>query len=74
MIMSPELFQYLARAAQGDDSECPPEIDAVWHACLAYPQTYEAYCLEHFGVVIDHISSRPDECHSLGPCRARIRP
>jgi hypothetical protein len=66
MQITKELSAYLSRAAQGDESECPPDVDAVWHACLAYPQAYEEYCLKTFGVIIDHVTDRP------APCRGRI--
>jgi hypothetical protein len=75
MEMTRELFDYLARAAQGDESECPPAIDVVWHACLAQPQAYEAMCLETFGAVVEHVVNRPGERHAniQGPCHARLR-
>ena len=75
MVIIAELHAYLARAAEGDASECPPEIDVIWHAALAYPQAYQEYCLQNYGVIIDHITTRPGECHAKiqGHCRARIR-
>lgn len=63
MNMTAELAAYLARAAAGDESDCPPEIDETWHACLAYPQAYEGYCLDTFGVVIDHVIDDAGKCY-----------
>jgi hypothetical protein len=73
MVITKDLFEFLARAAQGDESECPPAIDADWHAALAYPQAYVKYCLENFGVVIEHITNRPGLCKAKVPCRAGVR-
>lgn len=73
MEMTTELFAYLSRAAQGDESECPPEIDVIWHEALAYPQAYDAYCLHHFGVLIDHVTDSPGLCKAQAHCRAVVR-
>jgi hypothetical protein len=73
MVITPELFTYLSRAAHGDESECPPAIDADWHAALAYPQAYDKYCLENFGVVIEHLTNRPGLCKAKAHCRAVVR-
>ena len=75
MEMTRELYAYLARAAQGDESDCPPEIDVYWHGCLAQPQEYKEFCLRHFGAVIEHVTNKPGPCHAKiqGLCRAKIR-
>jgi hypothetical protein len=68
MKMTRELFEYLALAAQGDESECPPDIDVIWHQALAYHQAYKDYCLENFGVLIEHVASSPGPCQLLSFC------
>ena len=73
MELTRELIAYLANAAQGDQSDCPPEIDVQWHACLAHPQEYEDFCLKTFGCVIDHIAHRPGRCYARTRCRAQVR-
>jgi hypothetical protein len=75
MVVTRDLFEFLARAAQGDESECPPHIDVDWHACLEHPQEYQAFCLNSFGVILEHVVNTPAPCRAKiqGPCHARIR-
>ena len=74
MDISDELFAYLARAAHGDESYCPLDIDAEWHACLTQPHDYRVFCLTHFGVLIAHVVNPPG--HRRGknqaPCKAIV--
>ena len=74
MQITQELFEYLSRAAGGDESDCPPEIDAEWHACLARPKAYAAFCRTNFGSEIEHVVGPPGQSHDKipGPCKARV--
>jgi hypothetical protein len=65
--MTTDLFEYLSRAARGEESECPPDVDEAWHVCLANPQEYEAWCLASFGVVVEHVTG------GHGPCHGHVR-
>ena len=73
MLITQDLHEYLARAADGYETDCPPDIDVVWHAALESPEAYEAYCLENFGVVIDYVVDSPGKCYAKAHCRAHIR-
>jgi hypothetical protein len=75
MEMTAELFEYLAQAAAGVESECPPAIDAEWHAWLAHPEAYATYCRTRLGVLIEHVVGPPAPCKAKihGLCKARIR-
>jgi hypothetical protein len=73
MEMPAELVAYLSRVAHGDESVCPPNIDVVWHACLADPQWYQAWCLANLGVIVEHVVARPGPCHARVLCRGVIR-
>jgi hypothetical protein len=68
MELPAELVEYLTHAAHGEESDCPPDVDVYWHACLANPQEYEAWCLEFFGVVLEHVVDKPGECHARRRC------
>jgi hypothetical protein len=73
MKMTPELLDYLTRAADGDESECPPDVDEVWHACLAHHQEYEEFCRKSFGLLVEHVVNKPRECHARRLCLASMR-
>ena len=57
-----ELVQFLSRAAAGDESTCPPELDALWHRWLVIPKAYNSFCSEPFGVLVEHVAGDGAPC------------
>ena len=79
-----ELVEFLGRAAAGDESNCPSELDPLWHRWLAFPNAYRAFCVRRFGTVVEHVIDEAGKCYghipvqsSAGidgqaPCRGRV--